>query len=97
MNSIALQPARKSRGQVVKLTLAHDSDAKDAESVVECLEYLLARARTGKIIGMSYTCIERDKEMFYSSAGYAHRNPAWAASMSSALLHGTMKRMFGDD
>ena len=67
------------------------------QDLIRCLRTLLADAEAGKLIGMSYAVMATNREFFYSSAGEAHRSPAWAAALSATLMHGTMKRMFGDD
>lgn len=67
-----------------------------SHDTVRCLRTLLADAEAGKIVGISYAVIASNREFFYSSCGEAHRNPAWAAAMAATLLHGTMRRVFGE-
>lgn len=68
-----------------------------SHDTVKCLRKLLADAEAGKIVGVSYAVMAANREFFYSSCGEAHRNPAWATAMAATLLHGTMKRVFGED
>lgn len=68
-----------------------------SHDTVRCLEKLLDDARAGKIVGISYAAMARNREFFYSACGEAHKNPAWATAMAATLLHGTLRRVFGED
>lgn len=68
-----------------------------SHDTVRCLRTLLADAEAGKIVGISYAVMAANREFFYSSCGEAYRNPVFATAMAATLLHGTMKRVFGDD
>jgi hypothetical protein len=68
-----------------------------SHDTVRCLRELLEKAEQGKIIGITYTAMASNRDFFYSACGEAHRNPAWATAMAATLLHGTMKRVFGED
>lgn len=86
----------------LRLVGGRDADVNAHRSTVDrdtvrCLRALLADAEAGKIIGISYAVMAADREFFYNSCGEAHRNPAWAAALSATLMHGTMKRIFGED
>lgn len=82
------------RENVVQLRAVQTSVSNDT---VRCLRRLLADAEAGKIIAISYAAMAPNREFFYSSCGEAHRQPAWAAALAATLLHGTMKRIFGDE
>jgi hypothetical protein len=69
----------------------------DAQDTVRCLRALLAEAEAGRITGLSYAAITSNRELFYSSFGEAHRDVGKAAALASMLMHGTMRRMFGED
>lgn len=68
-----------------------------SHDTVKCLRALLAQAEAGKIVGVAYTAMAANREFFYSSCGEAHRNPAWATAMAATLLHGTLKKVFGEE
>lgn len=68
-----------------------------SSDTVRCLRTLLADAEAGKIVGISYAVMSSNKKLFYSSCGEAHRNPVFASAMAATLLHGTMKKVFGDE
>jgi hypothetical protein len=68
-----------------------------SHDTVRCLRSLLADAEAGKIVGISYAVMSSNRRLFYSSCGEAYRNPVFASAMAATLLHGTMKRVFGED
>lgn len=68
-----------------------------SHDTVKCLRELLDQAEKGKIIGVTYAAMANNREFFYSSCGEPHNNPAWATAMAATLLHGTLKKVFGDD
>lgn len=87
--------ATKRGNNVVQLSLVKTPSV--SADTVRCLRTLLADAEAGNIIGISYAVMARNRDFFYSSCGEAHRTPAWAAALSATLMHGTMKRIFGED
>lgn len=68
----------------------------DAQDTARCLRELLADAEAGKITGIAYAAMASNREFFYSSCGEAHRDVGKAAALASMLMHGTMRRMFGE-
>jgi len=81
------------RKQPFRLVQLNQSVSHDT---VRCLRQLLADAEAGKIVGISYAVMASNRKFFYSSCGEAYRNPAFATAMAATLLHGTMKRVFGE-
>ncbi len=69
----------------------------NARDTVRCLRALLEEAERGEIQGISFAVMKSNRDFTYNSCGEAHRNPAWAAAMAATLMHGTMKRIFGED
>ena len=73
----------------IKQSVSHDT--------VRCLRALLADAEAGKIVGVTYAAMSRNRKFFFSNCGEAFRNPAWATAMSATLHHGNVRRVFGED
>lgn len=87
--------AAPTAGNVVPLRVVQGGGV--SYDTVRCLRKLLADAEAGRIVGISYAVVTPNRDFFYSSCGDAHRNPALAASLAATLMHGTMKRVFGED
>lgn len=67
-----------------------------SHDTVECLEVLLARAKRGEIIGLSFAAMQSNRKFFVSNCGEAHRNSTFASALASSLWYQTMKQVFGD-
>ena len=62
--------------------LAVDAVSHDT---IECLESLLADARSGRVIGVAYAVMLKRRSFLVNSAGEAHRNPTFTRGMVAAL------------
>lgn len=63
-------------------TLVPDTISTDT---VEALEQLLAGAREGKVIGLAFGVMLRDRLYYVNTAGEAHRNPGFSLQMTRML------------
>jgi hypothetical protein len=52
---------------------------------IECLEILLKEAREGKVIGVCYAAMHKQRRFTVHSCGEAHRNPTFARGMVASL------------
>ncbi len=55
------------------------------DDVIEALEYLLAEARRGQLIGIAYGAMFRRRHYIVETAGEAHRNPLFALGVINIL------------
>lgn len=63
-------------------TLVH---AHPPHDVIAALEYLLAEARNGQLIGIAYGAMFRRREYVVETAGEAHDNPLFALGVVNIL------------
>jgi hypothetical protein len=56
-----------------------------SHDTIECLKELLARAKSGEVIGIAYVAMLRRRQYFADAAGECHRNPTHARGMVRAL------------
>lgn len=75
-------------------TLIH---AHPPDDVVEALEYLLAEARAGRLIGLAYGAMFRRRHYIVETAGEAHRNPLFALGVIDILEDELRARVRGSD
>ncbi len=57
-----------------------------SNKTVECLETLLAQAKSGEVIGIAFTAMLKRRGYIANSAGEAYRNPTFAIGMTHALV-----------
>lgn len=63
----------------------HINEGGVSIDTVECLEALLARAKAGEVIGVSYAAMHKQRRYTVHSCGEAFRNPTFARGMVCAL------------
>lgn len=63
-------------------TLVGDTLSKDT---VEALEELLTNARKGKVIGIAFAVMLKERHFWVNTAGEAHRNPGFSLLMTRML------------
>jgi len=66
-----------------------------SNDTVECLEQLLAAARSGELIGIAFAGMLKRRGYIVNTAGEAHRNPTFARGTVAALddqLSGRVRR-----
>lgn len=66
---------------------------KISTDTIECLEQLLALARSGENIGMAFVVMLRHRAYIVNSAGEAHRNPTFGLGMVQMLMHELTRRV----
>ncbi len=64
---------------------------------VECLEQLLDEARCGKLIGLAFAAMYRNRKYLPEACGEAHRNPTFARGMVAALHDLLGRRQRGEE
>jgi hypothetical protein len=60
-------------------------DAHPPDDVIKALEYLLDEARSGKLIGIAYGAMFRQRSYIVSTAGEGRRNPLFALGVVHVL------------
>ncbi|HEY9012043.1 MAG TPA: hypothetical protein VIN06_13590 [Devosia sp.] len=89
---------RAAKLQLVRLNGAPVSaKPRLSQDTVRCLRALLKDAEAGKVVGISVGCLMSDGQPTYSFGGEAQRHPDVAAALSSTVMHGAMRRIFGED
>lgn len=63
-------------------SLVTDAGSRDT---VQCLEHLLAEARSGQLIGIAYAAIMKRRNFHVNACGEAHRSPTFARGVLAAL------------
>lgn len=66
-------------------TISHDS--------VEALEALLEEARQGKLIGLAFVAMYKDRYYVTNTAGEAYRNPVFTCGMLASLNYQLMRKV----
>jgi len=56
-----------------------------SSDTVAALESLLVDARAGKLLGMAFAAMYRDRTFVVNATGEAHRNPVFARGMVACL------------
>jgi hypothetical protein len=56
-----------------------------SSEVVACLRSLLRDAEAGKLIGVAWVAMYKQREWDYMACGEAHRNPAWTIGMLTSF------------
>lgn len=61
------------------------SDDKVSTETVHCLRTLLQEAESGKLIGLAYVSMYKQREWDYRACGEAYRNQTWSLGMLQAF------------
>lgn len=56
-----------------------------SHNTVEALQTLLDQAKSGKLIGLAYAAMYKQREFAVDTAGEAHRSPIFARGMIACL------------
>lgn len=76
------------RQQPFRLAPGHVSD-----DVIESLEYLLAEARRGEVLGIAYVAQLKQRAFIVDTAGESHRNPLFSIGMVRILEEGLVHQV----
>lgn len=74
--------------------LVHMTDKISGDSV-EALEFLLAKARSGEVVGVAYIAQLKRKRFLVDTAGEANVNPVQFIGMASMLTDDLIQRAKG--
>lgn len=66
-----------------------------SDDVVESLEFLLERAKSGEVFGIAYVAQLRPRSLIMDTAGESHRNPMFALSQLTILMAQLTDRVRG--
>lgn len=56
-----------------------------SSDTIQCLETLLAHARSGEVIGIAFAAALKRRAYITNTAGECHRSPTWARGLVAAL------------
>ena len=77
-------PSNGHKAQITRpvFTLVQDFISRDT---VDCLEELLAWAKSGRLIGIAFAALLTEKEFITDTAGECRRNPVFARGLVASL------------